>query len=289
MAKPRNNIYDPNYISKRENISYEEALLFIENFKKNKATNKQNFIKKYGEEEGIKLYKEWISKSLAKGHRLDGKYKSLYSKEYYIKHGYSEEDAIRFAIEAQHRNSPLHVEYYLNRGYTEEEAKKKIRKIHSKKLGKNYLLEVLKKNNPDKTIEEILELQRKIKDSSSVSKIGLEKHKEKIRKTRKTFEEKNLWIPLDKKTDYDAYKHLVWYYTNMNDLKTLENCDKRGKTGVDGAYHLDHIFSISSGYINGIPPEIIGSIKNLKFIPWKENVSKQAACHITKEELLNEN
>lgn len=133
MAKPKNNIYDPNYISNRENISYDEAVIFIENYKKNKATNKQNFIKKYGEEEGTKLYNDWITRSLGKGHKLSGKNKSLFCKEFYIIKGYTEEEAIKFAIEAQHKNSSLHIEYYLNKGYSEEEAKKKIKKYTLKK------------------------------------------------------------------------------------------------------------------------------------------------------------
>ena len=39
MAKPKNNIYDPIYISQRENITIEEAKVYIDEYKKNKATN----------------------------------------------------------------------------------------------------------------------------------------------------------------------------------------------------------------------------------------------------------
>jgi hypothetical protein len=105
---------------------------------------------------------------------------------------------------------------------------------------------------------------------------------------RDTFEKKGIWVPLNDLSDYKLYHREVWKYTNQNDITILENYDKRGKTGVEGAYHLDHKFSISRGYIEGISPDLIGSIKNLQFIPWQENVSKQNKCSITKKELTDE-
>ena len=288
MAKPKNNVYDPIYISKRENITLDEAKIFIENYKKNKATNKQNFIKKHGEELGLKLYGQWIDKSLGKGHKLEGKYKSLYCKEFYVKNGYTEEESIRLAKEAQYKNSSLHIDYYLNRGFTLEQAKKKIKNIHAKKKDRNYLLESLILLHPNKNIEELLEMQRNIRDSSSKEKLGEEKFNLKNNKMRKTLENNGAWVPLSEKTEYEFYSYMVWFYTNSNDLKGLENYDKRGRAGVDGAFHLDHKFSISAGFVQNIPPELIGSINNLVFLPWEENVKKQGNCSITKEDLINE-
>ena len=56
----------------------------------------------------------------------------------------------------------------------------------------------------------------------------------------------------------------------------------------ENAFHLDHKFSIKKGFEEKIPPEIIGSLKNLEMIPGKKNCSKRANCSITKEELLDE-
>lgn len=76
-------------------------------------------------------------------------------------------------------------------------------------------------------------------------------------------------------SELKKYKKLVWKYTNENNLTLLENHEKRGsQKNNDDAYHLDHIFSITMGFINEIPPELIGDIKNLKFIHWKENLIK---------------
>ena len=54
------------------------------------------------------------------------------------------------------------------------------------------------------------------------------------------------------------------------EYKVLENSDKRGWKN----HHLDHIYPISLGFHNKIPPKKIGNIKNLQFIPYKENLRK---------------
>ena len=66
----------------------------------------------------------------------------------------------------------------------------------------------------------------------------------------------------------------VWRITNRHNLSLLENCEKRGRSGVDGAYQLDHIIPISYGFYNNISLEIIGNIENLRFITWEENREK---------------
>jgi hypothetical protein len=81
------------------------------------------------------------------------------------------------------------------------------------------------------------------------------------------------WNP--NKDEYSKYRSEVYRQTNKNDLTLLENHDKpRGMSGIDGAYQLDHIISIKYGFVNNIPPSVIGNINNLRFIPWKENRNK---------------
>lgn len=48
----------------------------------------------------------------------------------------------------------------------------------------------------------------------------------------------------------------------------------RGKAGVDGAYHLDHIVSVREGFENQIPVEKVSAKENLQMLPWLENVQK---------------
>ena len=87
--------------------------------------------------------------------------------------------------------------------------------------------------------------------------------------------------------EYKKYRLLVVKLTNKQPINLLKNYEKRGISGISGAYCLDHKYSIFEGFKNGIKPEIIASLKNLVFIPWRDNVVKRTKCSITKEELIN--
>ena len=94
----------------------------------------------------------------------------------------------------------------------------------------------------------------------------------KMRATKAGF--KNWEEYVEKYPKKQFYKREVWKYTYGNDLSILENFDKRGRCGVDGAYQIDHIMSINYGWENKVPPQEIGHIRNLKMIPWQENRKK---------------
>lgn len=101
--------------------------------------------------------------------------------------------------------------------------------------------------------------------------------------------ESGRWIPEEQKSDFKRYSDSVWRITRNQELETLENFEKRGRIYENPeAYHLDHRFSIKEGFEEKIPPEIIGSLKNLEMIPGKANCSKRSKCSITKEELLDD-
>ena len=92
---------------------------------------------------------------------------------------------------------------------------------------------------------------------------------------------------LDEKERFKIYRKRVKYETEINDLTLLSNHEKRDKhTENEEAYHLDHIYSVAHGFENNIPPYIIGNIKNLQFIHWKENLSKNSDSWMTKDELF---
>jgi len=74
-------------------------------------------------------------------------------------------------------------------------------------------------------------------------------------------------------TEKRLYYLKVRSITRSQPLKTLKDYDKRGNSKNDG-YHLDHIYPISLGFTNNIPAEEIGNIKNLRYIPWLENILK---------------
>jgi len=79
---------------------------------------------------------------------------------------------------------------------------------------------------------------------------------------------------LEKYPKKQQYRREVWKLTYRQPLKTLPNWGKRGRCGVDGAYQLDHITSISEGFSKNISPEVIADMSNLRMLPWKENLLK---------------
>jgi hypothetical protein len=109
--------------------------------------------------------------------------------------------------------------------------------------------------NKKKTIKKYDIFQKIKKDISKICKKN-PKIKQKI---------KNI-TDLNKK----LYYAMVWEITEQQPLHILENSDKRGWKN----YHIDHIYPISMGYKEKIPPEKIGNIKNLRFIHYTENLEK---------------
>lgn len=120
-----------------------------------------------------------------------------------------------------------------------------------------------------------------MKDLAKLNKLYLEHDSQKAALCRigcQESEVKNRLIKFKKQkskkekpvSEFKKYKDLCWKYTNQQDLKSLENYDKRGFFN----YHLDHVISIWTGYKKGIEPETIGHISNLKMIPYKENLRK---------------
>jgi len=94
-------------------------------------------------------------------------------------------------------------------------------------------------------------------------------------------------VKKEDKSDYQMYKHEVLKISKSQNVTVLNNYDKRGRVDLkENAYHLDHMYSISEGFKNNIPPYIIGNICNLEFIPAVKNCAKQEECSHDKEELL---
>lgn len=96
------------------------------------------------------------------------------------------------------------------------------------------------------------------------------------------------WIPLNQYEYFKLYKYWVWKYTNKQDFNKIENYNLRGRNDiVENAHHIDHKYSIFQGFVDNIPPYIIGNICNLEMLYYKNNISKGKKCSITKEELIS--
>lgn len=93
-------------------------------------------------------------------------------------------------------------------------------------------------------------------------------------------------VPYDIRIEYKEYYEEVSRWTNKQPIKLLENIELRGILGKDeNAHHIDHIVSIYDGFMNDVPPEIIGNFCNLQCIPGKENIKKRNTSTITIEQL----
>lgn len=80
------------------------------------------------------------------------------------------------------------------------------------------------------------------------------------------------------KKGFDQYSHEVRVLTERTyrEHKSFINPNNhiRALSGIDGAYHLDHIISIKYCFSNNIPVELCSHRDNLRIIPWKKNAIK---------------
>ena len=112
-----------------------------------------------------------------------------------------------------------------------------------------------------------------------------EERRKQQNKRIKTMVENNQIIDPKNKSLFEIYKSEVSKVTNSQNISSLKNYEKRGRIELNG-YHLDHIFSVQNGFLNNIPPYIIGNITNLRFISGFENCSKKERSDKTIEELF---
>jgi hypothetical protein len=85
-----------------------------------------------------------------------------------------------------------------------------------------------------------------------------------------------LWEAYENKVDRITRDSWIYHQSIINPLDL-----PRGNE-----YELDHKFSKHQGFINNIPPEIIGHHTNLQLIPRHSNRKKYNKCSITLEELF---
>jgi len=75
--------------------------------------------------------------------------------------------------------------------------------------------------------------------------------------------------------DIRKYRRLVDRYVKRLDLSVLFGYSYRGTVAKNSnSWNLDHIISIKYGFNNNIDPKLIGSIENLRYVPWRVNNRK---------------
>ena len=108
--------------------------------------------------------------------------------------------------------------------------------------------------------------------------------KQKISNRNKEWQALN---PVDR-TLAEEYYNVVRLLTNKSWYENFAIINGPGPCQRSKDMHLDHIYSISEGFKNSIPPEIIGHWTNLRLLPKIDNSSKGGKCHKTKEQLFED-
>ena len=94
-------------------------------------------------------------------------------------------------------------------------------------------------------------------------------------KTTISSDQKPKWIVYEDTVDRITRESWIYYHDKVN-----PNNLPRGKE-----YELDHKYSKHQGFLNNVPPEVIGHYSNLQMIPRHSNRKKYNKCSITIEQL----
>ena len=95
-------------------------------------------------------------------------------------------------------------------------------------------------------------------------------------------------IPFDEIELFETYSKTVRSLTRFTFNKNKNIIDPDGLKELDSKnYHIDHIYSISDGFLNNIEPKVIASVNNLRVINKTENLKKGKKSNLTIEKLMD--
>lgn len=169
------------------------------------------------------------------------------------------------------------------------EAKEKIRKNN---LGKTY--------TEDQKANHLAAMRRIASAPDYISPMKGKTHNEEAKKkiseaslrnaenVRKKHEAAGRWIPKEHLSEIERFRQEVWKLTNRI-VHLIDGYDesKRGLNSLtEDNYQVDHRYSITQGYLDGLTPEQLSHLKNLRFISWRDNAKKSERCDFTLEEFL---
>ena len=208
---------------------------------------------------------------------------------------------------AKHPNVPLVCEDVKNIGDKNPMKNDVVRKKHkttmSSKSHKNLMSEVMIGKNLG-NIRDDLKARNKTKEhrdavskgvkKSYIKNSNLRKERSKVgnqygfgnKETQKKIGDVLNWTPIHKKDKFSVYTETVRRLTNEEYQKYFElipNAKKRSRE-----YHLDHKYSISDGFRNNIPAQVISHYKNFEIKHHSINESKGANSNIKLPQLLKD-
>jgi hypothetical protein len=108
----------------------------------------------------------------------------------------------------------------------------------------------------------------------------------KGKRCKQCYEKNKFENAIKYKQGWEEYLFLVWHYSEIS-YRQHRNSINPNKYRRGKKYHLDHIYSISDGFVNNVTPEKIGNYKNLRVITAQENLKKNKKSLMTLEEINN--
>lgn len=312
-VKKKKSPYDPVWVSERDGISLEDAIAKVNKMKADKVTSLKGFISRWGEEEGRRKYEKFRKTSDSKSLQSLQKHnpenwEELWAKrresckrcvEYYTSRGYSEEDAIKAVSEFQKQTAGVHREYWISKGYSLEEVDSIIKKIDSNKGNGNSYEYLESKGFSNDEIYVIFRVSKSGIDRNT-SNVEFPNHliegynssDSKLEFLIKNFESLKSYVSELEKEDrlFDEFCKEVNRFTNTSIREynsLIPDMDKLLDETISEKYVIDHNYSKRRAFLDGVPPEVCGSVVNLQCITHSENSSKRSDCWITKEELFS--
>ena len=87
-----------------------------------------------------------------------------------------------------------------------------------------------------------------------------------------------------RRADWLAYREEVRRLTELEPLHLVPGIELRGQE-----WHLDHVVSIYTAYLNGWPVGRRADVTNLQILPWEENFRKghSSFCSLASRQLLS--
>jgi hypothetical protein len=266
-------MYEPSYHKAKFGCSDEEAAQRIKKLKSEKSTSLNGFISRHGEETGRKMFerfqktsafsnseerfrashgdgwKEARRKQNSKGNRRCVDY-------WFNRQGLSIKEAKEKVKEHQRKHSGVSRQYWIDRGYSHDEIGAMFAVINKKKGINGRNREHLKKIHGNGWFAV---------------------YEKRLASYRATMEKSGRWIQQGLIDEFKKYKSLVWIYTRAAlALYRLKDIELRSVN-----FHVDHRFSVQMGFVNDVPPEVVGSIVNLEVLPRADNCRKSRRSSIT--------
>lgn len=240
----------PNTIEYWKNKGYneEESLELI---KKSQSRSLERYQNIYGELEGKEKYEQFCK---ALGKRKETEVNNISEKL-----DVSQEYAEVFYTEKRRSVSPRRNEYWLMKGYNLTDSELLVSQWQSLMSPRTIDYWINEGYNEQDALLKQSEWQRDMCGSE---------------------------IPFNELKEKEQYYKLVKTYTEFNYKKYYHKINPNNFPRGN-EYHLDHKYSIYYGFINNVPPEIIGSKYNLTILSKEENMIKRESCSIEIEELQN--